>query len=76
MRLFIAFTVGLAAALYAAVSSANVDNGIYPLGRNGQGVLICEEAITINAWDLVTDKQAYEMLDEALLIREESCHDY
>lgn len=40
--------------------------GIYILG-NGQGVLVCDEAITLNANSNVSESDLFDMFDEALL---------
>lgn len=40
--------------------------GIYVLG-NGQGVLVCDEAITLNAHPNVSESDLFDMFDEALL---------
>lgn len=40
--------------------------GIYVLG-DGQGVLVCDEAITLNAHPNVSESELFDMFDEALL---------
>jgi len=47
--------------------------GTVPLGENGDGVLLCDEAIVLNATDDVLDGELRSMLTEALLKRKMVC---
>ena len=46
--------------------------GIIPLG-DGKGVLLCGEAITINADKSVTTSDMYDMFEEAIFALVEEC---
>jgi len=60
----------------ALVYFMSSSEGIIPLGDNGNGVLICGEAITLNATPNVTDTEIHLMLDEALIQNREVCARY
>lgn len=63
--------------IFFSISLANAinrtSNGIYPLGDKGQGILLCEEAITINAESHISISEIYDMFDEAIFLMEEGC---
>ena len=61
------FSISLASAI------TRTNDGMYPLGDKGQGVLLCGEAITINVESHIKISEVYDMFDEALFLMEEEC---
>lgn len=60
--------------LSTSLASATSDSsGIYPLGDDGQGVVLCGEALTINLNADVSESDMFDMFDEALQVIEEGC---
>ena len=63
--------------VFLSVSLANagkrINNGIHPLGKSGQGVLLCGEAITINIGPGISIIDTFDMFDQAIFLMEEGC---
>jgi len=49
-------------------------NGIIPLGENG--VLLCGEALTINATEDVSDSQMRNLFEQAMTERNTTCKEF
>jgi hypothetical protein len=66
-------TLCLISTLWMTNGCSNRNLGIVPLGETGNGVLICGEAITLNANKEVSDELLKSMFKQAMSERNNLC---
>lgn len=74
--MYIGIIAGISILIATTVALTGSSEGILHLGTTGNGVLICGEAIALNATADISEQELRSMFERAMVLNQEVCATY